>query len=348
MSFRLQFKEQTMKLKTFLNKYHTIIFDLDGVITSEEAYWDAAALTVYQQVNAQKLFDDAVDIKYYSSHVSEIRKEVFSDDKLISLLKNKGMNSNWDLAYVTYAIAVILDTKDFSKVYEYAENMSDDIFAEYEKVGRGLAQKISIADASRKSELWERLVMRFQEWSLGDKGFFEVYGYETSQQNKPSMLDNEEPIVEREKLKCILAELYKKGKTLAVATGRPNYEAVSALKRFGIFDYFNKKHFITYDYVAEAQKTTGVQVPKPHPYTFQKAYLGKDFADERIISGDFPKEGLEGALVVGDAGSDILGAQAMGADFCGVLTGVNAKATKKYFEEQGAEYILNSILDFEE
>ncbi len=337
-----------MNLKPFLDKYHTIIFDLDGVITSEGAYWDAAALTVYQQVHAPKLFEDEVDIEYYSSHVREIRKEVFSDDALISILKNKGVNSNWDLAYVVYAIAKILDTKDFSKVKSYAENMSGDIFTIYQELGEGLRKKLGIADASRTSELWEGLMMRFQEWFLGEDGFSEVYGKMPSQRNKPSMPKNEVPVVDGGKLKDIIAKLHDEGKTLAVATGRPYYEAKTALSRFGIWDFFNKNNFVGYDYVITAQEKTGKYLTKPHPYMFQKAYLGVDFADEKIVAEDFPKEGIEGVLVVGDAGADILGAKAMGADFCGVLTGVNPSTTKPFFEKNGAEYILNSILEFEE
>ena len=39
-------------MKEFLNKYDTVIFDLDGVITSEQCYWDAAALTVWEYLHS--------------------------------------------------------------------------------------------------------------------------------------------------------------------------------------------------------------------------------------------------------------------------------------------------------
>ena len=49
---------------------------------------------------------------------------------------------------------------------------------------------------------------------------------------------------------------------------------------------------------------------------------------------------------MGDAGADILAAQAMGADFCAVLTGIQGKKAKGYFEDMKADYILDSIADF--
>ena len=40
-----------MKLAKFLDKYDTVIFDMDGVITSEQNYWNCAALTVWEYLN---------------------------------------------------------------------------------------------------------------------------------------------------------------------------------------------------------------------------------------------------------------------------------------------------------
>ena len=36
----------------------------------------------------------------------------------------------------------------------------------------------------------------------------------------------------------------------------------------------------------------------------------------------------------------------MGADFCAVLTGIQGEKGREYFEENGAEYILPSVIDF--
>ncbi len=335
-----------MKLKSFLDKYSTVIFDLDGVITDESVYWDAAALVVYQELNAKELFRDAVDISYYMSNIKNIRKEVFVDDKLIAVLKNKGVNSNWDLTYVTLGIALILNTKDFTKVLEYAENMDQDVFKEYDILARRLEEKLGIP-SSRSSKFWDKLKMRFQEWILGDELFKNLYGYEVSQKGKPGILMTEEPLL-TDRFKDVLKELKAQGKRLCTATGRVFEEVEPPLTRFGVYEYFAKDGICNFNDVTRVQKEFGVAVTKPHGYMCLKALYGTDFSDKDILDGNYDKEMLKTALMVGDAGADILCAKSAGIDFCAVLTGVTGKAGKAFFEEIGADYIIDSILDFED
>lgn len=344
---REDMREDLGKVKDFLKKYDTIIFDMDGVITSESAYWDAAALTVYQQLGADRLFCDCVDVEYYMNHIKEIREEVFSHDKLIEVLKNKGVNSNWDLAYVTLGIAIIMRTRDFGEVLRYAQELPDDVFEIYKDIARGIEERTGMADASRSSGFWQKLRMRFQEWILGDVLFRKVYGCDVSQSGKEGILAGEQPVVDGEKLKNVIFGLHKEGKRLCTATGRIWEELKSPLERFGIIGYFAKNGFINFNHVMNAEKKLGIPLTKPHPYMFLKALCGEEYDDKDITEGIFDKEPIKKTLVVGDAGADILAAKAMGADFCAVLTGVNGKAARGYFEDLGAEYILDSILDFE-
>ena len=84
-----------MGLKHFLDKYDTVIFDMDGVITSEQNYWNCAALTVWEYMHRNRGID--IDAAQCMEQLSEIRKKVFCDDKIITELKARGVNSNWDL-----------------------------------------------------------------------------------------------------------------------------------------------------------------------------------------------------------------------------------------------------------
>lgn len=45
-----------MSMKLQRNKFDKLIFDMDGVITSEYIYWDTAALTVYELVYSWKYY----------------------------------------------------------------------------------------------------------------------------------------------------------------------------------------------------------------------------------------------------------------------------------------------------
>ena len=44
------------QLAPFMKKYDTVLFDMDGVITSEESYWNIAAMTVVEQLHSKHYF----------------------------------------------------------------------------------------------------------------------------------------------------------------------------------------------------------------------------------------------------------------------------------------------------
>ena len=45
-----------------------IVFDLDGVITSEEAYWDAAGLTLHELMYSQRYWNiEGLEMRYATS-----------------------------------------------------------------------------------------------------------------------------------------------------------------------------------------------------------------------------------------------------------------------------------------
>lgn len=322
-------------LKDFLNKYDTLILDMDGVMTSEQRYWDAAALTVYEMLYSDEYFgDSAIDFKKVSDNTLSIRKEVFFDDELITVLKKKGVNSNWDLAYVTLAFSLIYGK---NMVLEKAKAMGEDVLYEYEKIAQLLSQKLSkdIFCTSRSGEFWKAIHKCFQDWYLGND-------------KKEGLVFCEEPLFKTSKMESLLQELSLSGKRLCIGTGRPKDEIIIPLKKWNVIKYFDENAIITFDDVIKAEKEQGKTLTKPHPYVFLKALYGSDYPDEKILCADYDKDKIKSTLVVGDAGADILAAQAMGADFCAVLTGVSGKEAKGYFEELNSNYIFNSLLDLKD
>src|SRR5579859_4381743 len=75
----------------------TLIFDMDGVITTEEKYWACARLTLWELVSETIGLTQAFDPA--AIHNAEVREAVVPD-KLIYALKSRAVNSNWDIAYV--------------------------------------------------------------------------------------------------------------------------------------------------------------------------------------------------------------------------------------------------------
>lgn len=335
-------------MKSFLDKYDTIIFDLDGVLTSEQNYWDSAALTVVEFLKSKRYFgNEILNIAEMLEDVPKIRNDVFANDELITFFKGIGVNSNWDLGYVTVLIALILETRDFDEIFEYAKTLSNNILDEYSRLAEQAAYKtgLDFEYTKRNGKIWIDMRDCFQEWFLGDKVFAELYGRMPNEAGKSGLIHKELPILDLDKLRQMLCEL-SRTKRLCTGTGRPYAEMKAPLENWGVIKYFSENGLCNFDHVTEAEKKFGnMAFTKPHPYMFLKALYGTDYDDIKIINGEYDKSKIEHTLVVGDAGADILAAKAMNADFCAVLTGVNGKAARGFFEDLKAEYILDSVLD---
>ena len=86
-----------------------IVLDMDGVITSEEAYWDAAGLVVQDLLESPAFLGlnlphfTPISAVYYRRLAGESRSQwrKYLPPDLILNCKARGINSNWDLAYLT-------------------------------------------------------------------------------------------------------------------------------------------------------------------------------------------------------------------------------------------------------
>lgn len=342
--------EVKMKLAKFLDKYDTIIFDMDGVITSEDNYWNCAALTVWEYLSWNS--GEKINAAECMDNMRQIRANVFCNDELISVLKGKGVNSNWDLGYVTVLIAWICGGKNawnnFQSVLDYAKGLSENIIEEYDKLALVCSESTGFDyDWLKRNELmWRTMRDIFQQWFLGDKLFEERFGYVPVNKGKSGLIYSEEPIIDKSRLIDLL-RLLSRNKRVCTGTGRPYIEMMPPLTNWNIKQYFSDDGLCNYDHVVEAEKELGNNaLTKPHPYMFLKALYGTDYDNTRIVRGDYDKEKIKTTLIVGDAGADILAAQAMGADFCAVLTGIEGEEARDYFEKLRAEYILKSAADF--
>ena len=314
-------------------KFSKIIFDMDGVITTEQAYWTTAALTVRSMLEKGFNTTDPQVIK-------ETRANVFCNDDTIRLCKDIGINSNWDLDFVVYVGTQLLNTTDFKAVYDYIKSLDMTALDLY----KFLEQK----GYPRNQGVWLEMQDYFQQWYLGDEGYRHLNGKDPSVTGRQGFMKNEMPMFDPEELKPFFKSLKDSGATLGIATGRVEYEVVPAMKRWGIFEYFDENSISTYDYVEKAQALCDVTIAKPHPYCFLKALLGSDYPDEKILSGDYDKSLATTALAVGDAGADILSAQAGGMKFAAVLTGVAGERAREYFVRQNADYIFDNVFGLTE
>lgn len=89
----------------------TILFDVDGVLLSEEHYFDASALTVWELLisnNYLALSPEKYKTDYSPAEIKDIRETVFGkNDEVLKLLKSRGLNANWDMIYLSFGYQLI-------------------------------------------------------------------------------------------------------------------------------------------------------------------------------------------------------------------------------------------------
>ena len=87
-----------------------IIFDLDGVITSEEAYWDTAGLVLHELLYSPQYWNVAHATSYQPPTTAEESHRVATSvlpTAAIVNVKARAVNSNWDTCYVGVCLCLI-------------------------------------------------------------------------------------------------------------------------------------------------------------------------------------------------------------------------------------------------
>lgn len=88
----------------------TILFDVDGVLLSEEHYFDASALSVWEMLISKNYLGIAPEqfkTDYHEAEIASIRNTVFENDRVLELQKARGLNANWDMIYLTFSYQLI-------------------------------------------------------------------------------------------------------------------------------------------------------------------------------------------------------------------------------------------------
>lgn len=89
----------------------TILFDVDGVLLSEEHYFDASALTVWELLHSNNylaLAPEKYKTDYSEAEIKTIRETVFGrNDEVLKLMKSRGLNANWDMIYLSFGHQLI-------------------------------------------------------------------------------------------------------------------------------------------------------------------------------------------------------------------------------------------------
>src|ERR1700730_7745787 len=110
----------------------TILFDVDGVFLSEERYFDASALCIWEILGSENYLGLESDCHLPSQEqtIRTVRELVFDQDQVLQFMKSRGINSNWDMVFLQVSYQLVrgliqLDSK--SLVEEFlVESISRD------------------------------------------------------------------------------------------------------------------------------------------------------------------------------------------------------------------------------
>ena len=88
-----------------------IIFDLDGVITSEEAYWDTAGLVIHELLYSPRYWNIENTTDAYqpvtTANASRATSRSILPEAVIVGFKSRAVNSNWDTCYCGFCLYLI-------------------------------------------------------------------------------------------------------------------------------------------------------------------------------------------------------------------------------------------------
>ena len=123
----------------------TLIFDLDGVITSEQKYWNTARLTVWEIISDEKYLGVS---QYFGLDVGVTDRLVNLGDNIISSnfiyeLKSRAINSNWDLTFFVLCLhlaSIIKNLKNTNSnnLKDVFNNNKTDLNQKFNDLGKSL------------------------------------------------------------------------------------------------------------------------------------------------------------------------------------------------------------------
>jgi phosphoglycolate phosphatase-like HAD superfamily hydrolase len=287
-----------------------LIFDLDGVITSEQKYWNTARLTVWELIT----HPDYLGLtSYFGSTLIQPDRVLTAgqqiiDNAFIYELKRRAINSNWDLTYFVFCLhlAGILQQvqrrapQQWSQLRNQFEGASPH---QWQKLGQRLLGLPLDRQASEGTiaQFWQQTtelkgaavteyIYRFYQEHLGitlaqsHRGLWELC-YQNFQAwyegKKGFTLPDDETVLDLGMIQATLHTLQAAQYTLAIATGRPRNEVLEPLSVLGLLSYFDPDRIITYDDVLAAENQFGtpqhpVKLGKPHPFVVLKAIHGNE------------------------------------------------------------------------
>ena len=299
-----------------------VIFDIDGVLLSEERYFDVSALTVWEILYSPAYMglpserDDFRPDRITEGQIAACRSVVWGHDALLSWLKARGINSNWDMVHADLITILWLmaetyknrsggDKMSFSfhrpedckSVGEELMGLpmpkAEDVLARWQRaVPEGLqgeevfhALKDAMSEAidgdlswaDLRSGFWKIHTEAFQAWYLGDDSFISLLHHMPYSAGKPGFLSREVPLAPAARILSLFRTLKERGYDIAIATGRAREEMEIPFKLLHWYEEFDPYTMATASDAEEsAARLGGPVLDKPNAFIFSCAIFGRN------------------------------------------------------------------------
>jgi HAD superfamily hydrolase (TIGR01548 family) len=254
-----------------------VIFDIDNVLVdTRHSYLDAVRWTVEIFLTSGKVPHFVASQKKREPQLLSLRD--VEEFKLLG-----GFNDDWDCCYGLLIYLLSLPVKS----HRLSDLKSAVNIAEFSKRVDKRPLKVNgiVKMLGRQSSVTiEKISRIFQEVYLGNEIFRIVEKKTPVYWKKRGLIRKEKPIFR----KSTIEKLIHLDLKLGVATGRSRFEAMFALKRFGIDGAFAA--LTTMDEVKKAEKEMRQSLRKPHPFSIL-ATAKKLGADKKFLYvGDLPDD----------------------------------------------------------
>ena len=299
-----------------------VIFDIDGVLLSEERYFDVSALTVWEILYSPSYMgltaeqEDFDPVSVTEGQIASCRNIVWGHDELLSWLKARGINSNWDMVHADLITILWIMGETYQKrsdgerldlVFHTPEDVkkagkelmglpipkAEEVLKKWEDtVPQGMQGEEVIHYLSKamentfahgapwaelRSDFWKLHTEAFQAWYLGDDCFISLMHHVPYSSGKPGFLMREVPLASQSAIKSLFIRLKEMGYELGIATGRAREEMEIPFKMFHWYEEFDPQYMATAsDAVESAAMLGGPVLDKPNGFIFSCAIFGRD------------------------------------------------------------------------
>ncbi|TCP62582.1 HAD family hydrolase [Baia soyae] len=287
--------------------YDLVLFDVDGVFLSEERCFDTSALAVWELLYGPHFL--GLNGEHFTTNPTEeeirrIRTDVFCDDQVLTWMKDRGINANWDMVYLAFTVQLCLLLKEMKKIEEekvtawLREGIDESVlqecrslirqhdlpfqpdfkkflhFFEEKETKLNRQELLCYFNPFSKQSLGvdtEQFSRNSDLWRIGHSVFQEwylgddLYTEVPRVRGKKGYVFQEIALAEPASIRNAIEKLKKQGIRLGIGTGRPTIETEIPLKELGLYDYFEEDRIVSATDVVVAEQTYPHYAPLGKP-----------------------------------------------------------------------------------